>query len=82
MKSLSKNIKTFIVLSIIMFGFFGVVKAWNAVWHGTDWIKSGGSISAKKVAENFEYLKSEIDAIKGVGGVSCPKQTVTMSYYN
>ncbi len=34
----------------------GLVYAWNAVWHGTDWIKSGAVIDGKKIAENFEYL--------------------------
>ena len=34
----------------------GVTFAWNAVWHGTDWIKSGDVIKAKEIAENFEYL--------------------------
>ena len=29
---------------------------WQAHWWGTDWIQSGEIISARKVAENFEYL--------------------------
>ncbi len=34
----------------------GVVYAWNAVWHGTDWIQTGEIIKSKEIAENFEYL--------------------------
>ena len=34
------------------------------MWHGTDWIKDGGVIRAKEVAENFEYLKKRIDDLE------------------
>ena len=37
-----------------------IVFAWNAVWHGTDFIQTGKVIPAKEIAENFEYLKQEI----------------------
>ncbi len=33
-----------------------VVFAWNAVWHGTDWIQTGQPITSRETAENFEYL--------------------------
>ncbi len=36
--------------------------AWNAVWHGTDWIQSGKTISSKEIAENFEYLYKRLPA--------------------
>ena len=39
----------------------GLVFAWNAVWHGTDWIQSGAVVDAQKVGENFEYLKKQIE---------------------
>ncbi len=42
--------------------------AWNAVWHGTDWIQSGAMIESKKIAENFEYLYSRV----GPGGELVP----------
>ena len=29
---------------------------WKSIWHGTDWIASGRVISAKQIAENFEFL--------------------------
>ncbi len=41
----------------------GSAFAWNAVWHGTDWIKNGGVIKAKEIAENFEYLYGKIKKI-------------------
>ena len=34
----------------------GITFAWNAVWHGTDWIQSGKVINAKAIAESLEYL--------------------------
>ncbi len=34
----------------------GLVYAWNAVWHGTDWIKSGAVIESKKLGESLQYL--------------------------
>lgn len=34
----------------------GITFAWNAVWHGTDWIGSGKVISSQQIAENLEYL--------------------------
>lgn len=41
----------------------GITFAWNAVWHGTDWIQNGTIINAQKTAENFECLKSSIEAL-------------------
>ncbi len=34
----------------------GLVYAWNAIWHGTDWIQSGAVIESKKLAESLQYL--------------------------
>ncbi len=38
--------------------------AWNATWHGTRWIQSGKIIGPREIAENFEYLKQELDNLK------------------
>ena len=54
----SKNIVTSLAVSLILAA--GVTFAWNAVWHGTDWIKSGAVINAQKVAENFEFLYNRL----------------------
>ncbi len=34
----------------------GLVYAWEAAWHGTDWIQSGQVIRAKEIGENMQYL--------------------------
>lgn len=54
-----------IILSTFIGFFFavGLSFAWNATWNGTDWITDGGTINAQEIAENFEYLKSEIDSL-------------------
>ncbi len=44
-----------VVLFIITLAAVSVF-AWNATWHGTDWVQSGKIITAKDLAENFEYL--------------------------
>jgi len=41
------------------------VYAWQAVWHGTDWIKSGEVIRAKEIGENMQYLYEQIEDLKG-----------------
>ncbi len=38
----------------------GTTFAWDAIWQGTNWIKTGAVISAQKIAENFEYLYSRV----------------------
>ena len=40
------------------------VYAWSAVWHGTDWIKSGEVIRAKEVGENMQYLYEQVEDLK------------------
>ena len=47
------------ILSVALVG--GVVYAWNAIWHGTDWIQAGKVIESEKVAENFEWLYKRIN---------------------
>ncbi len=42
----------------------GLVYAWNAMWHGTAWIKAGTSIESRQIAENFEYLYRQIENLK------------------
>ena len=40
------------------------VYAWQAVWHGTDWIQSGQVIRAKEIGENMQYLYEQIEDLK------------------
>ena len=47
---LAKAILFIITLTVVS------VFAWSATWHGTDWVQSGKIITAKDLAENFEYL--------------------------
>ncbi len=49
-----KNISLSLVIGFSLVA--GITFAWNAVWHGTDWIDTGKVIPAKEIAENFEYL--------------------------
>ncbi len=44
--------------------FVSLTYAWDAVWHGTDWIYSGQIIESKRIAENFEYLYNELEQLK------------------
>ncbi len=62
------NKSIFIGLLIGIIFATGFTFAWNAVWHGTDWIQSGAMIESKKIAENFEYLYSRV----GPGGELVP----------
>ena len=39
----------------------GITFAWNAVWHGTDWMQPGNTINSKEMAENLEYLKRTVN---------------------
>jgi hypothetical protein len=68
------NIKSTILSLVVgLFLAAGITYAWNATWHGTSWISSGETISAQKVAENFEYLKAQIssaDSIWALNGTS------------
>ena len=34
----------------------GLVYAWNAVWHGTDWIQPGVVVRSEPLAESLQYL--------------------------
>ena len=43
-----------IFVGLLFAGF--ITYAWNAVWHGTDWVQSGRIITPREIAENFEYL--------------------------
>ncbi len=45
-----------------------VAYSWDAVWHGTDWMVAGETIRAQEVAENFEYLKEQMDYIYALIG--------------
>ncbi len=38
---------------------------WDAFWHGTSWIQAGKVVESERIAENFEYLKREVDDIRG-----------------
>ena len=42
----------------------GISFAWNAVWHGTNWIQSGKIITPREIAENMEYLKQQVDSLQ------------------
>ena len=57
-----KNISLLLTIGLALAA--GLTFAWNAVWHGTDWIKNGTIIDAQKIAENFEYLKQRIEEIE------------------
>ena len=39
----------------------GLVYAWNAVWHGTDWVQSGKVINAKNLGESLQFLYEKIE---------------------
>ena len=54
-----KNWTLSLILGLVLAG--GITFAWNAVWHGTDWIDSGKIITAKELAEDLEYLKKRLD---------------------
>ena len=86
MKNLNlKTLKFFIgLLAGIFIATAGVAFAtWQAHWWGTDWIQSGEIISARKVAENFEYLYNRIPNCPvgkkiisdGNGGFTCENHT-------
>ncbi len=49
-----KNISLSFIIGLTL--ATGITFAWNAVWHGTDWIKPGGVISAQKIGESLEFL--------------------------
>ncbi len=65
-----RNYNEIKILSLsLLFGLTlaaGFSFAWNAVWHGTRWIQSGKIIGPREIAENFEYLKQELDNLKTV----------------
>ena len=54
----------------------GASFAWQAAWHGTDWIKTGAVIDAKKIAENFEFLYQRAGKLP----VSCPNAGDVLSW--
>lgn len=51
------NIKNW-VLSLTIGIVFAVSLsfAWNAVWHGTNWVQTGKIITSREIAENLEFL--------------------------
>ncbi len=51
----------------------GGTYAWNAVWHGTDWIQAGKIVESENIAENFEYLYSRAGVLPE-GGCSSTGQ--------
>ncbi len=62
-------------------GAQNIQNKWNAFWHGTDWIDAGKIIRAKEIAENFEWLKQQVDDLQsqinngsggsgGIGGMT------------
>ena len=52
-----KGINKWLVSIFVGLLFAGFITfAWNAVWHGTDWVQSGRIITPREIAENFEYL--------------------------
>ncbi len=58
--------KSFIWTIVGTLFIMGASFAWQATWHGTDWIKTGAVIDAQKIAENFEFLYQRIPQ-------SCPE---------
>ena len=42
----------------------GVSFAWNAVWHGTDWVQSKKVVTPREIAENLEYLRQQINKLQ------------------
>lgn len=46
---------------------------WAAIWHGTACINDGAAIDSQMIAENFEYLKTQIDGGSGsTTSSTCP----------
>ncbi len=41
-----------------------LVYAWNAIWHGTDWVRPGAIIESQKIGENMQYLYEQINDLK------------------
>ncbi len=37
---------------------------WDAFWHGTSWIQAGKVVESEKIAENFEWLKQQVDDLQ------------------
>ncbi len=57
--------QNYLLFSVLIFILlFNIAYSWRAVWHGTDWIGTGETISSMEVAENFEYLKKRIDELQ------------------
>ncbi len=42
----------------------GLVYAWNAVWHGTNWVQNGKVINAKSIGESLQYLYEQVESLK------------------
>ena len=82
----NKNIILIVVAMVLILLIYSlsyaVQNSWKPVWRGTDWIQSGRIISAKNIAENFEYLKREVDALSVGGAVECKNGQITMQTYD
>ncbi len=37
---------------------------WDAFWHGTSWIQAGKVVESERIAENFEWLKQQVDDLQ------------------
>ena len=64
-KSVISPLKYIVVFVAGLVFSAGLAFAWNAVWHGTNWIQSGQVIRAKEVGENMQYLYEQIEDLKG-----------------
>ena len=63
-KFTKEKVKVYLTATLLAVALIaGGTYAWNAVWHGTNWIQAGKVIESEKVAENFEYLRDKIDQI-------------------
>ena len=49
-----KNLSFSLIIGLTLAA--GITFAWNAVWHGTDWVKRGNVIKSKELGETLEYL--------------------------
>ncbi len=65
-----KNLSLSLIVGLVLAS--GLTFAWNAVWHGTDWVQSGKIITPKEIGENFAYLKQEIDGLKNATSNTIP----------
>jgi len=66
-KFINEKFKVYLTATLLAVALVaGGTYAWNAVWHGTNWVEPGKVISAREIAENFEYLKQEVDGLREI----------------